>query len=126
MSPRLSETIKEQLLLRSKTILALSIIATLGVISISWFNGPFLINGLDRSFPPDRTLYFMRGFYVWDIFQLGGISVRTLAGLFPDNIFLYLTEVAGLSLVSSEQLWFYLLFASAGFSMYFLSTTVYK
>ena len=126
MSAGLSEVIKKQVYLHSKTILALSIIAALGIISITWFQGSFLINGLDRSFPPDRTAYFTRGFYVWDIFQLGGLSVRTLAGLFPANIFLYFTEVAGLSLVAAEQLWFYLLFVSAGFSMYFLSTTVYK
>jgi hypothetical protein len=105
--------------------LVISIIAALGIISITWFKGSFLINGLDRSFPPDRTAYFIRGFYAWDIFQLGAVSIRTLAGLFPANIFLYVTEVAGLSLVSAEKLWFYLLFVSAGFSMYFLSTTVY-
>src|ERR1035438_9556320 len=126
MTTRLSETIKKQLYLWSKTILVLSIIAALGIISITWFKGNFLIDGLDRSFPPDRTAYFTRGFYVWDIFQLGGISVRTLAGLFPTNIFLYATEVAGITLVSAEKLWFYLLFVSAGFSMYFLSTTMYK
>jgi hypothetical protein len=126
MSARLSEAIKKQVYLHSKTILALSIIAALGIISITWFQGSFLINGLDRSFPPDRTAYFTRGFYVWDIFQLGGLSVRTLAGLFPANLFLYATEIAGLSLVTAEQLWFYLLFVSAGFSMYFLSTTVYN
>jgi hypothetical protein len=125
MLARLSAVIKKQLYLRSKTILVISIIAALGIISITWFKGSFLINGLDRSFPPDRTAYFIRGFYAWDIFQLGAVSIRTLAGLFPANIFLYVTEVAGLSLVSAEKLWFYLLFVSAGFSMYFLSTTVY-
>lgn len=126
MLARLSAEIKRQLYMRNKTILALSIIAVLGLISITWFKGSFLINGLDRSVSPDRTAYFLRGFYVWDIFQLGGISVRTLAGLLPTNIFFYISGVVGLSLVASEQLWFYLLFVSAGFSMYFLSTTVYK
>jgi hypothetical protein len=126
MLAHVSAVIKEQICLRSKTIIVLSIIAVLGVISITWFKGSFLIDGLDRSFPPDRTAYFIRGFYVWDIFQLGGISARTLAGLFPTNIFLYVTELVGISLVNAEKIWFYLLFVSAGFSMYFLSTTVYR
>src|SRR5665647_3578248 len=121
MLSRLSAGIKEQFRLRRKTILALSIIAALGIVSITWFQGSFLINGLDRSFPPDRTAYFTRGFYGGDIFRVGGLGVRTLAGLFPANIFLYATEIAGLSLVTAEHLWFYILFVSAGFSMYFLS-----
>jgi hypothetical protein len=126
MSTRVSTVITKQICLRNKTIIVLSIIAALGIISITWFKGSYLIDGLDRSFPPDRIAYFMRGFYAWDIFQLGGNSARTLAGLFPTNIFLYVTELAGISLVNAEKLWFYLLFVSAGFSMYFLSTTVYR
>ena len=117
---------KTYLSTKKTTIVSLLFILAAGLISLTWFKGNFLIDGLDRSFPPDRTAYFMRGFYVWDIFQAGGNSVRTLAGLFPTNIFLIATEVAGLSLVAAEKLWFYLLFVSAGFSMYFLSTTVYK
>jgi len=117
---------KTYLSTKKTTIISLSLILVAGLISLTWFKGNFLIDGLDRSFPPDRTAYFTRGFYVWDIFQAGGNSVRTLAGLFPTNIFLIGTEVAGLSLVAAEKLWFYLLFVSAGLSMYFLSTTVYK
>ena len=105
-------------------IFSILLILIAGLISISWFQGSFLINGIDRSFPPNRTVFFIRGFYMWDIFQLGGESARTTAGLFPANLFLFISEVAGLSIVTAEKLWFYLLFSASGLSMYFLTITV--
>ena len=115
---------KQSLYSHRATILAISIILIVGLISISWFQGNFLIDGIDRSFPPNRAVFFTRGFYIWDIFQLGGESARTTAGLFPANLFLLISEAAGLSIVSAEKLWFYLLFSGSGLSMYFLATTV--
>ncbi len=104
-------------------IFSVLVILIAGLISISWFQGSFLINGIDRSFPPNRTVFFVRSFYIWDIFQLGGESARTTASFFPANLYLLISEVAGLSIVTAEKLWFYLLFSSAGLSMYFLTTT---
>ena len=95
-----------------------------GLVSLNWFQGDFLINGVDRSFPPDRTVFFTRGFYMWDVFQLGAETARTTASLLPANLFLFISEIIGLSLVTAEKLWFYLLFTLSGLSMYFLATTV--
>lgn len=116
----------KQFHLRSTIIISLFIIAVSGLVSISWFQGDFLINGLDRSFPPGRIEFFLRGFSLWDVFIFGADSPRNVAGLFPTNLYLAVSEVIGLSLISAEKLWFYFLFTSMGLSMYFLTTTIYN
>ena len=105
-------------------IVDLVIIFLIGALSFTWFRGNFLIAGGDRLFPPDRWENFIRCFYVWDTKILGSASPRILAGTIPFNGFLVVSEIAGLSLVSAEKLWFYLMFTSAGLSMYYLTTSV--
>ena len=60
-----------------KVIFNILLIFLVGLVSISWFQGQFLINGVDRSFSPNRTVFFTRGFFMWDVFQLGAESART-------------------------------------------------
>lgn len=77
-------------------------------------------------FPPNRWRTFTRSFYTWDTNSLGGANSRVLADSIPYNVFLFLSEIAGLSLISAEKLWFYLMFTSAGLSMYYLTTAVIR
>jgi len=49
-----------------------------------------------------------------------------LAWSFPNGVFLGLSAVIGLSLEGAEKVWFYLLFAFSGLSMYYLASTIIK
>jgi len=122
----LSYKLRRYIQVRARTIVDIAIILAVGVLSITWFRGDFLIAGLDMLFEPDRWQYFIQSFYGWDTRSLGSANPRILAGTIPYNAFLALSKIAGLSLVSAEKLWFYLMFTSAGLSMYYLATTVIR
>ncbi|MEM0031689.1 MAG: hypothetical protein QXV48_05080, partial [Desulfurococcaceae archaeon] len=107
-------------------IVSLAMILCVGFLSVTWFKGNFLIAAGDMLFPPSRWQTFLRAFYVWDSTSLGAENPRILAGSIPYEGFRALTEIIGLSLVSAQKLWFYLLFTSTGLSMYYLTTTVVK
>jgi hypothetical protein len=92
------------------------------LISITWFRGDFQLAIGDFLFPQK----FQRSFYSWDHVSLGFANYRILAFAMPMGIYLCLTETLGISLVISEKIWLYFLFASMGLSMYFLTITVVK
>jgi len=73
--------------------------------------------------PPDRLHNFVRSFYTWDTNSLGSANPRILADKFPFNGFLAFSEIIGLSIENADMIYFYLMFTSAGLSMYFLTTT---
>jgi hypothetical protein len=122
----LSSKLSRYIQLHRSTIVAIAIISAVGLLSVSWFRGDFSIAGGDMLFPPDRQQIFIRGFYAWDGQSLGGANPRILAGFIPYNVFLFLSEMVGLSLISAEKLWFYLMFTSAGLSMYYLTAAVIR
>jgi len=122
----LSYKLSRYIQLHRSTIVDIAIISAVSLLSITWFRGNFLIAGGDMLFPPDRWHSFMRSFYAWDTNSLGGANPRILAEIIPFNAFLALSETAGLTLVIAEKLWFYLMFTSAGLSMYYLTTTIVK
>ena len=124
MPKSLSTDIKNFLKMEKATIISILAIFVIGLISISWFRGTFLIDGLDRSFPPDRIAFFQRGFSFWDTFILGSSNPRNFAGLLPTNLFLVISQLVGLSLVNAEKIWFYFLFSFSGISMYYLAITL--
>jgi len=82
--------------------------------------------GTDLVFPSDRLNIFLETFTIWDSRSLGALNPRMLAWSFPNGAFLGISEIIGLSLEYAERLWFYLLFAFSGLSMYVLSTVVAK
>ena len=122
----LSYKLSRYIQLRRSSIVDIAIISAVGLLSITWFRGNFLIAGGDMFLPPDRWHSFMRSFYAWDTNSLGSANPRILAGIIPFNTFLAFSEIAGLSLVSADKLWFYLMFTSAGLSMYYLTATVVR
>jgi len=112
--------------IHGSTIVDITIILAVGLLSITWFRGNFLIGGGDTLFHPDRWQTFARGFYIWDTRSLGNANPRVLAGTIPYYTFLVISEIADLSLIDAEKLWFYLMFISTGLSMYYLTITVIR
>ncbi|MCD4703626.1 MAG: hypothetical protein K8R64_04945 [Methanosarcinaceae archaeon] len=102
------------------------LILCVSLVSIMWFRGDFQLVIGDYLFPSGRIEEFQRSFYSWDHLSLGSDNFRILASSMPFGIYLALTEVLGISLVASGKIWLYLLFASMGLSMYFLTITVVK
>lgn len=108
------------------TIIALSIIGILGLLSVSWFRGDYLISATDFSMPFNRLNSFMANFYSWNPISLGSANPRGLAFAFPVYAYFAFSEVIGLSLVNAEKILFYGIFTISGFSMYYLTTTMLK
>ena len=92
------------------TIIVLLIISIVGLISLSWFRGNYLISADDFSMPFDRIKSFVANFYSWDPQSLGSANPRILAFTFPVYTYFAISEVIGLSLVNAEKILFYGIF----------------
>ena len=106
------------------TVIAVLIISIVGIISLSWFQGNYLISAIDFSMPFDRIKSFTANFYSWDSQSLGSANPRILAFNFPVFFYFAFSEIIGLSLVNTEKILFYGVFAISGLSMYYLTTTL--
>lgn len=96
-------------------------ILLLGLLSLTWFRGDGLISGGDFGLPLDRLKYLRLMFYSWDeTFSTGIANPRQLASLIPYALWGGITEILGLSLIFFEKSLFYIWFAGAGLSMYYL------
>jgi len=106
---------------RYKFILFLLMI---GLLAISWFQGDFLIKAGDSFFSllPKFDLY--RFSFIWDrVFVTGIPNPRGLLKL-PYFFICNALDRAGVSLVTSEKLQFYILFTLSGLSMYYLMSSL--
>ena len=110
----------------SKSIFVdVGIISAIGLLSITWFKGDFVLAYGDASLIPDRLRSFFCSFYVWyDYSELGMSNFRLIAGIFPYRSFYVFTEFIGLSEVIAQKIWVYLTFTVSGFSMYFLTSNL--
>src|SRR5271169_3069344 len=88
-------------------VIAVLIISIVGVISLSWFRGNYLISAEDFSMPFDRIKSFAANFYSWDSQSLGSSNPRILAFNFPVYFYFAFSEIIGLSLVNTEKILFY-------------------
>ena len=111
---------------RKNTIISIAIILLVALISLVWFGGNYMLIGTDLIFPSNRIPTFLKTFSIWDPSSLGSADPRMLGWSFPNGAFLAFSAVIGLSLVGAEKLWFYLLFAFSGLSMYYLTTVITK
>ena len=102
----------------------LLIIGLIGLLSVSWFRGDYLIAAVDFSMPLDRIRSFSANFYMWDSRSLGSANPRILALTFPVWAYFAFSEIIGLSLINAEKILFYFVFAISGLSMYYLTTTL--
>jgi hypothetical protein len=105
-------------------IIDLLIIGLIGLLSISWFRGDYLIAAGDFSMPLDRIKSFNANFYMWDLRSLGDANPRILALTVPVWAYFAFAEAIGLSVVSTEIFLFYFVFTLSGLSMYYLTTTL--
>ena len=103
---------------------ALSIIGLIGLVSVSWFHGNYLISAGDFSMPLDRLRSFMANFYLWDSRSLGSANPRITALTFPVWSYFAFSEIIGFSLSVTETILFYSVFSISGLSMYYLTTTL--
>ncbi|MDL1969860.1 MAG: alpha-(1-_3)-arabinofuranosyltransferase family protein [Candidatus Desulfofervidaceae bacterium] len=99
----------------------LLLIMIVGLLSITWFRGNFLVNPGDTnfSFNPPHDLY--RSLFVWDHHQgFGRVDSMATAKIFPYNLLLSLLSLLGISIYESQKILFYLIFTSSGLTAYFL------
>ncbi len=99
-------------------------IVFVGLLSISWFYGNFLISSVDFNMPVNRIQYFIANFFTWDSRTLGSFNPRILALTVPLGTFFAFSEIAGLSIVTTEKILFYCVFTISGLSMYYLTTNL--
>lgn len=102
----------------------LLIIGLVGLLSVSWFRGDYLISAVDFSMPLDRIRSFIANFYVWDSRSLGGANPRILAFTFPVWMFFAFSEIVSLTVVNAEKILFYCVFTLSGLSMYYMTTAL--
>ena len=109
---------------RRCTIIALLIIGLIGLLSVSWFRGDYLISATDFSMPLNRIRSFTANFYFWDSRSLGSANPRILALTFPVWTYFAFSEIIGVSVINAEKILFYGVFTISGLSMYYLTTTL--
>ena len=101
------------------------IILILGILSLIWFRGNYLISGGDFGIPFDRLEYLRLMFSSWDeTYSMGAANQRQIASLIPYALWGGITQILGLSLVFWEKSLFYIWFAGAGLSMYYLCSVL--
>jgi hypothetical protein len=108
-------------ILTTETAIPIAIILLVGLLSVTWFRGNFLIKSGDSFFglSPNYELTFRS--YIW--YPAGGVQTQQFT-FFPYLLFMAFLENIGISLVTSEKILFYLLFTSSGLSMYYLSAVL--
>jgi len=125
MSMRLAD-IRKFFRVHKNVVLDLAIIAIVGLISLTWFRGDFLIDTGDFDFPLDRVKSLVKSLYLWnDNVSFGIMDSRIMAGI-PYQTFFAISEIIGLSLVTTEKILIYMCFTYAGITMYYLSFTLTK
>jgi len=113
-------------LLFTKQMIDLTIISAVGILSITWFRGDFLINRGDFDFPLNRIRGLTRSLYLWDDNIAFGTPNSRITAAIPYNFFFAFSQIIGIPLVAAEKILFYVSFTSAGLSMYYLTSTLVK
>lgn len=111
--------------MHNKPTVFILFILLVSLVSITWFKGNQLFSGTDTYFPQNRLSYAKSAFFAWDDRSFGSVSV-VISSLFPYGLFLALTEYVGISLVTTQKIWFYYIFAGSGLSMFLLVSVVTK
>lgn len=107
-------------------IIPISIILTLGIIPLTWFRG-MLISSMDFGLPPNLDQSFSRMLHVWD--EVGGLGLanpRVVAEIVPLGVAEKLTSLLNISPLVLEKAVFYIWFAGAGLSVYYLVSVLMR
>jgi len=98
------------------TIANLVLILLVGMLPITWFTGGLLINRGDFDFSlSPKTEHF---FYAWESLPPGVENTRHFAEIPYRSLIAFLGS-KGISLVTLEKIYFVILFAMTGLSMYY-------
>jgi len=100
----------------------------LGIIApLSFFKNNLPLVGLD-AWPPLNTDLRMKEWpYLWGYFSsILGVDYSGRIVFFPQTFSYHILHLLGLSLMTSQKIVFCQIFLTAGFSMYFLSMTIWK
>lgn len=101
------------------------LILFLGLLSLTWFRGNFIIDMGDFGFPFSRIQFFHNTLYFWDhSISMGYSAPGQLAFLVPYTLYAALTEHIGLSLLFFEKSLFYIWFVFSGLAMYYLCSVL--
>lgn len=99
----------------------LLLIMIVGLLSITWFRGDFIVNPGDTNFSFNPPNDLLRSFFVWDHQQgFGRVDSMATAKIFPYNLLLSLLSLFGISIYGSQKILFYLIFTTSGVTAYFL------
>ncbi|GFP28133.1 hypothetical protein HKBW3C_01831 [Candidatus Hakubella thermalkaliphila] len=107
----------KQILTKRSVVVDVVLLSAISLVSISWFRGNFLIWSKGFLWPGN----WQSAVYAWhDKFSMGLANTRE-AAMLPYCFFQYITDTLGFTPVASEKLFFFLIFLSAGLSMYYLT-----
>ena len=113
-------------ILINKTTLSIIIIMLLGLLSLTWFRGNFLIDNFDIDLPLNASQGIFRTLFTWDANSaLGSYNPLIAASIVPFQL-LWVSLNKLLPIIDAEKVLFYLLFTGSGISMFFLTLVVTK
>ena len=123
----ITKILKNFISFRKKTILSILFILIVACISVTWFRGDFIINAGDQILPLSPVKDFKISIlYTWDHFRATGFAIPSGLANFSYFGIMALFEVLGFSLVNSEKILYYLIFALSGLSIYFLAGILFS
>ncbi len=97
------------------------VILAVSLLSLSWFRGDNLIEFRDFYLPGDTARNFYRYFSLWDpLVPFGQPDYRNISGLIYPFLYFLTHNLLGFTLVQTEMVLFYLVFALSGLSMYYM------
>jgi hypothetical protein len=103
------------------------LLAILGLLSFTWFEGDLLLSGGDFPFNFHPLQNFERYHSTWyDGVSTGLLNVQAIPQMVTFQSFLAVSDAIGLPLFAAQRIIFYFLFTAGGMSMYFLTTTILK
>ena len=107
-------------------ILPIAVLLLIGLLSITWFRGNFLIKSGDSFFGLSPNYQLKIDSYM--LYPAGDVAlpVPFTHALYPYLSFMAFLNNIGASVIASEKILFYLLFTASGLSMYYLITVIFS
>lgn len=119
----------QKILIKKKVMfILLGLITVLGIVSpLTFFDGNKILIGLDVDTTLRPSFRIENWFYTWASDTGFGRDVSSRTVNLPTQVFpLVVLEKAGLNLVDSQKIFFIMIFLLAGFSMFFLSLSIWE
>jgi hypothetical protein len=97
----------------------------IGLVTLVWFRGGYVLDTLDLAFPYNIDYYFSRIFNSWNNSNsFGYIDNRFISNLFPYAIYLKILSIFQIPLWLIEWSVIYLCFSISGLSMYYFTKSI--